>query len=88
MCFESRFSVTSDSGHQLLWRERGARYAKKFVCERYRYGLGMMERVDLNPIEHAWDVFGRRFAQRTIPPRTVQELKIALRGVGQYSLPR
>ncbi|GFW30041.1 hypothetical protein TNCV_1593591 [Trichonephila clavipes] len=29
---ESRFSVTSDSGHQLMWKERGTRYAQKFVC--------------------------------------------------------
>ncbi|GFU52482.1 transposable element Tcb2 transposase [Trichonephila clavipes] len=28
---ESRFSVTSDSKHQLLWRERRTRYAQKFV---------------------------------------------------------
>ncbi|GFW27056.1 uncharacterized protein TNCV_92821 [Trichonephila clavipes] len=34
---------------------------------------------DLNPIEHAWDALGRRVAQRTIPLRTVQELKTALR---------
>ncbi|KAF8790128.1 hypothetical protein HNY73_005197 [Argiope bruennichi] len=35
---ESRFSVTSDSGHQLLWRERGTRYAQQFVSERDRRG--------------------------------------------------
>ncbi|GFU52479.1 transposable element Tcb1 transposase [Trichonephila clavipes] len=28
---ESRFSVKSDSEHQLLWRERRTRYAQKFV---------------------------------------------------------
>ncbi|GFW49598.1 hypothetical protein TNCV_2843791 [Trichonephila clavipes] len=28
---ECRFSVTSDSGPQLLWRERGTRYAQRFV---------------------------------------------------------
>ncbi|GFX05799.1 hypothetical protein TNCV_5089891 [Trichonephila clavipes] len=38
---ESRFS-TSDSSHQLLWRDHGARYAQKFVCERDRYGQGVM----------------------------------------------
>ncbi|GFV90073.1 DDE_3 domain-containing protein [Trichonephila clavipes] len=34
---------------------------------------------DLNSIEHAWDALERRVAQRTIPPRTVQELKTALK---------
>ncbi|GFU45568.1 retrovirus-related Pol polyprotein from transposon opus [Trichonephila clavipes] len=33
-------NVTSDSGHQLLWRERGTRYAQKSVCGRDRYGPG------------------------------------------------
>ncbi|GFV26578.1 hypothetical protein TNCV_2102431 [Trichonephila clavipes] len=33
---------------------------------------------DLNPIQNAWDALGRRVAQRTVPFRTVQELKIAL----------
>ncbi|GFU83420.1 transposable element Tc1 transposase [Trichonephila clavipes] len=34
---------------------------------------------DLNHIGHAWDALGRRIAQRTIPHRTVQKLKTALR---------
>ncbi|GFY05526.1 transposable element Tcb2 transposase [Trichonephila clavipes] len=38
----SRFNVTSDSGHQLLCRERGTRYAQKFVCERDWYSPGVM----------------------------------------------
>ncbi|GFX09369.1 transposable element Tc1 transposase [Trichonephila clavipes] len=33
----------------------------------------------LNPIENAWNALGRHFAQRTIPPRAVQELKPTLR---------
>ncbi|GFU78967.1 transposable element Tc1 transposase [Trichonephila clavipes] len=115
---EYRFSVTCDSGHQLLWRERGTCYTQKFVCVHDRYGPGVMvwagivhngetplhilseealhhngieERLfwimfrflgvlqDLNRIEHAWDALGRRIAQRTIPPRTVQEFKTTLR---------
>ncbi|GFX75790.1 uncharacterized protein TNCV_2237621 [Trichonephila clavipes] len=115
---ESRLTVTSDSDHQLLWRELGTSYEHKFVRERDRYGLDgmvccssrlfllmdintrphrsvevsatlqienilLMQRPayspGLNPIEHDWDALGRRVAQRTIPPRTVQELKTALR---------
>ncbi|GFU52825.1 DUF5641 domain-containing protein [Trichonephila clavipes] len=39
---ESRFSVTSDSGRQILWKEHGIRYVQKFVCERDRYVPGVM----------------------------------------------
>ncbi|GFT85193.1 transposable element Tcb2 transposase [Trichonephila clavipes] len=35
--------------------------------------------LDLNTVEHAWDDVGRRVEQRTIPPRTVQELITTLR---------
>ncbi|GFV32137.1 DDE_3 domain-containing protein [Trichonephila clavipes] len=34
---------------------------------------------DLNLIEHAWNALSRRVAQRTVPPRTIQELKTASR---------
>ncbi|GFT54001.1 hypothetical protein TNCV_153621 [Trichonephila clavipes] len=40
--YESRFSVTSGTGHQLLSRERVARHVQKFVRERDRYGSGLM----------------------------------------------
>ncbi|GFS68742.1 transposable element Tc3 transposase [Trichonephila clavipes] len=33
---------------------------------------------DLNPIEHVWDFLGRRLAARTLPPVTIQELRLAL----------
>ncbi|GFU04332.1 transposable element Tcb1 transposase [Trichonephila clavipes] len=33
---------------------------------------------DLNPIEHVWDVLGRRLAARTLPPVTIRELRLAL----------
>ncbi|GFV75617.1 transposable element Tcb2 transposase [Trichonephila clavipes] len=33
---------------------------------------------DLNPIEHVWDMLGRRIAVQPRPPATVRDLKIAL----------
>ncbi|GFX10090.1 transposable element Tc3 transposase [Trichonephila clavipes] len=33
---------------------------------------------DLNTIEHVWDFLGRRLAARTLPPVTIQELRLAL----------
>ena len=34
--------------------------------------------LDLNPIEHVWDLLARRVRARAIPPRNVQELAGAL----------
>ncbi|GFX64048.1 transposable element Tcb2 transposase [Trichonephila clavipes] len=33
---------------------------------------------DLNPIKHVWDFLGRRLAARTLPPVTIQEIRLAL----------
>ncbi|GFV10070.1 transposable element Tcb2 transposase [Trichonephila clavipes] len=33
---------------------------------------------DLNPIEHVWDLLGRRLAARTLPPVTIRELRLVL----------
>ncbi|GFV26046.1 transposable element Tcb2 transposase [Trichonephila clavipes] len=33
---------------------------------------------DLNPIEYIWDFLSRRLAARTLPPVTIQELRLAL----------
>ncbi|GFV59477.1 transposable element Tcb2 transposase [Trichonephila clavipes] len=33
---------------------------------------------DLNPIEHVWDMLGRRIAARPRSPATVRDLEIAL----------
>ncbi|GFV76552.1 transposable element Tc3 transposase [Trichonephila clavipes] len=34
--------------------------------------------LDLNPIEHVWNILGRRLAARTLPPVTIRELRLAL----------
>ena len=34
--------------------------------------------MDLNPIEHAWDILQRKISARPVQPRTLQELKDAL----------
>ncbi|GFX28196.1 transposable element Tcb2 transposase [Trichonephila clavipes] len=33
---------------------------------------------DLNPIEHVWDLIGRRLAARTLPPVTIREFRLEL----------
>ncbi|GFX90272.1 transposable element Tcb2 transposase [Trichonephila clavipes] len=33
---------------------------------------------DLNPIKYVWDFLGRHLAARTLPPVTIQELRLAL----------
>ncbi|GBN79342.1 hypothetical protein AVEN_88489-1 [Araneus ventricosus] len=33
---------------------------------------------DLNPIEHVWDMLGRRIAGRSVPPGTLHEFQQAL----------
>ncbi|GBM33382.1 hypothetical protein AVEN_169916-1 [Araneus ventricosus] len=33
---------------------------------------------DLNPVEHVWDMLGRRIAVRSVPPGALQELQQAL----------
>ncbi|GFX11861.1 hypothetical protein TNCV_2996451 [Trichonephila clavipes] len=65
---ESYFSVTSSSGYQLLWRERGTRYAEKFVRKRDRYGPDVM----------VWA--GIMYNGRT--PRLIFECKEALHQTG------
>lgn len=39
---ESRFTLTSDSGHQHIWRERGTRCQQQNVHTRNRYSPGVM----------------------------------------------
>ncbi|GFT10195.1 hypothetical protein TNCV_3734911 [Trichonephila clavipes] len=44
---ESRFSVTSDSGHQLLWRQSETPYWPKFVCDCDWNGPGVLVRTGI-----------------------------------------
>ncbi|GBO07586.1 hypothetical protein AVEN_237169-1 [Araneus ventricosus] len=39
---------------------------------------GPARSLDLNPIEHVWDMLGRRIAGRSVPPGTLHELQQAL----------
>ncbi|GFV78894.1 transposable element Tc1 transposase [Trichonephila clavipes] len=92
---ESRFSATSGSGNQLLWREHATGYAQNFVCvwagimHNVRTPLHIFESAVgtdfLFMDDNAWShrsvevALGKSVPQRAIPPRTVQELKIAFR---------
>ncbi|GFT89472.1 hypothetical protein TNCV_4387411 [Trichonephila clavipes] len=53
-CREIILLVTSDSGHQLLWRECGTRYAQKFVCGHDQYGPGMCGQATCTIAEHCF----------------------------------
>ena len=39
---ESRFTVTGDSGHLLLWIKRRTRYAQQYVYKRDRYDQSVL----------------------------------------------
>ncbi|GFU44109.1 transposable element Tcb1 transposase [Trichonephila clavipes] len=74
---ESRFSLQSDSRRTLIWRAPGTRYHQENTIERHRYDECLQSEditrmdwtaysSDLNPIEHVWDMLGRRIASPTL----------------------
>ncbi|GFV04847.1 transposable element Tcb2 transposase [Trichonephila clavipes] len=73
---ESRFSLSSDSHHILIWRERGSRNHSSNIIERYRYGgrgvlvwRGIMlgSRTDIH-IFDAGSVNGTRYCNEILLP--------------------
>ena len=71
-------------GNSFILMDDNARPHRARVCNEYLQSNGI-ERMewpayspDLNPIEHVWDMLGRRVAARTSPPSTLRELPKAL----------
>ncbi|GFY25208.1 transposable element Tcb1 transposase [Trichonephila clavipes] len=88
-CDKSRFCLQSESRRTLIWRAPGTRYHNarphraNIVDECHQ--LEDITRIDwpayspnLNPIEHVWDMLGRRIAARQPPPTCLPELRRAL----------
>lgn len=72
-------------GPSFIFMDDNARCHRANLVEEYLQGedIHRMEwparSPDLNPIEHAWDALGRRITARQPPPRTIPELRTALR---------
>ncbi|GFV13847.1 transposable element Tcb1 transposase [Trichonephila clavipes] len=81
---ESRFSLSSDSHRILIWRQRGSRNHPSNIIERDRGAMGLQFLfMDENAPCHrtvAAELLleSRRLAARTLPPVTIQELRLAL----------
>ncbi|UYV77522.1 hypothetical protein LAZ67_15001353 [Cordylochernes scorpioides] len=77
---ESRFCLSSDSRRVRVWRRRGERSNPAAIVERptvRQRGIMMLPwppySPDLSPIEHVWDIIGRRL--HALPqPRSEDEL--------------
>ena len=60
-------------------RPHVARMSMDFLNE---HGIDVMDwpphSPDVNPIEHIWDILGRRIRRRTAPPQNLVQLRVAL----------
>lgn len=71
-------------GNSFILMDDNARPHRARMCNEYleNNGIERMEwpaySPDLNPIEHVWDMLGRRVAARITPPRSLSELPKAL----------
>jgi transposase len=80
----------SEVGENFLFMDDNARPHRARLVDQYlqEHGIARMNwparSPDLNPIEHVWDALGRRVSSRQPPPRTLNELKIAL--IQEWSL--
>ncbi|GFU33656.1 transposable element Tcb2 transposase [Trichonephila clavipes] len=81
---ESIFSLSSDSHRILIWRERGSRNHPSNILERDRDAMGLhfLFMDDNAPCHRSVAaeqlLESRRLAARTLPPVTIQELRLAL----------
>ncbi|GFW63839.1 uncharacterized protein TNCV_3744431 [Trichonephila clavipes] len=81
---ESRFSLSSDSHHILIWRERGSRNHPSNIIERDRGAMGLQflfmdDNAPCHRTVAAEQLLeSRRLAARTLPPVTIRELRLAL----------
>ncbi|GFW40390.1 transposable element Tcb1 transposase [Trichonephila clavipes] len=81
---ESRFSLSSDSHRILIWRERGSRNHPSNIIERDRGAMGLQflfmdDNAPCHRTVAAEQLLeSRHLAGRTLPPVTIQELRLAL----------
>ncbi|GBN89922.1 hypothetical protein AVEN_172874-1 [Araneus ventricosus] len=60
-------------------RPHGARLVRRYLESETNPQMAWPARsLDLNPIEHVWDMLGRRIAGRSVPPGTLHEIQQAL----------
>ncbi|GFU46877.1 transposable element Tcb2 transposase [Trichonephila clavipes] len=89
---ESRFNLSSDDNHVLVWRPRGECHNPAFALQRHTFLQLMISQgylrtaatlpwpsrpPDLSPIEHIWDHLGRRVGH----PMSLNELEAILQQI-------